>query len=150
MGSRPRAEQEMERLIAEISILEQTAEAVRQRLNLVESNRIEYQSTYEAINALKKEKPGVEALIPIGSGSYVRGRIMDVEKILVNIGSNVYVEKELDEALKIIEGRIDRASKLKDTLQQQLISVLQRLEENRRRLAELARTVEAGRAAGGS
>jgi len=147
MDSRTKMEKEIEQLIAEISILEQTAESIRQRLTITEATYNEYRQTYDTLNSLKNEKPNVEALVAIGSGSYIKCIIVDVENVLLNIGSNVYVEKKVDDAMKIVEERANNILKLRDSLQQQLVNVATRLEEARRRLAELSRSMEGGRAA---
>lgn len=147
MDSRTKMEKEIEQLIAEISILEQTVESIRQRLTITEATYNEYRQTYDTLNSLKNEKPNVEALVAIGSGSYIKCIIVDVENVLLNIGSNVYVEKKVDDAMKIVEERANNILKLRDSLQQQLVNVATRLEEARRRLAELSRSMEGGRAA---
>ncbi|MCS7112777.1 MAG: prefoldin subunit alpha [Nitrososphaerota archaeon] len=147
MDNRTKMEKEIEQLIAEISILEQTAENIRQRLTIAEATYNEHRQTYDTLNSLRSEKPNTEALIAIGSGSYIKCVIVDVESVLLNMGSNVYVEKKVDDAMKIIEERANSILKLRDSLQQQLVNVATRLEEARRRLAELGRSMEGGRTA---
>lgn len=147
MDSRSRIEKELEQLVAEISILEQTAESIRQRLSLAEASYSEHRQTCDTLNALKNEKPNVEALVSIGSGSYIKCTIIDVENVLLNMGGNVYVEKKVDDAIKIIEERANNILKFRDNLQQQLVNVIAKLEEARRRLAELSRSMEGGRTA---
>ncbi|MEM2739256.1 MAG: prefoldin subunit alpha [Candidatus Bathyarchaeia archaeon] len=147
MDSRTKMEREIEQLIAEISILEQTAENIRQRLTIAEATYNEHRQTYDTLNSLRNEKPNIEALVTVGSGSYIKCVIVDVENILLNMGSNVYVEKKVDDAMKVIEERANNILKLRDSLQQQLVNVATRLEEARRRLAELSRSMEGGRTA---
>jgi prefoldin alpha subunit len=147
MDSRSKVEKEIEQLIAEISILEQTAENIRQRLTIAEATYNEHRQTYDTLSALKNEKPNVEALVAIGSGSYIKCVITDVENVLLNMGGNVYVEKKVDDAMKILEGRANDILKLRDSLQQQLVNIVTKLEEARRRLTELTRSMEGGRTA---
>jgi len=147
MDSRSRIEREIEQLIAEISILEQTAESIRQRLTIAEATYNEHRQTCDTLNALRNEKPNVEALVAIGSGSYIKCVIVDVENVLLSMGGNVYVEKKVDDAIKIVEGRANNILKLRDSLQQQLVNIVTKLEEARRRLTELTRSMEGGRTA---
>jgi prefoldin alpha subunit len=147
MDSRSRIEREIEQLIAEISILEQTAENIRQRLTIAEATYNEHRQTCDTLNALRNEKPNVEALVAIGSGSYIKCVIVDVENVLLSMGGNVYVEKKVDDAIKIVEGRANDILKLRDSLQQQLVNIVTKLEEARRRLTELTKSMEGGRTA---
>jgi prefoldin subunit 5 len=72
---------------------------------------------------------------------------VDVENVLLSMGGNVYVEKKVDDAIKIVEGRANDILKLRDSLQQQLVNIVTKLEEARRRLTELTKSMEGGRTA---
>ena len=48
----------------------------------------------------------VESLFPIGIGVYVKGLIPRIDRLLVNVGGGVTIEKSREDALNYIESRI--------------------------------------------
>lgn len=48
----------------------------------------------------------VESLVPVGIGVYMRALIPPVEKLLVNVGAGVTIEKSKQDAINYVESRI--------------------------------------------
>jgi prefoldin alpha subunit len=62
-------------------------------------------------------------LIPLGIGIYVKSAIYPIEKVLVNVGGGVVIEKKKDDAVNFIEQRIkefETASKQLSSQKQQI------------------------------
>ena len=72
--------------------------------NLVNILR-EAASAIESIKSLNKESDS-ETLVPIGMGTYVPTKISSNNKIILNIGAGVAVEKDFDSAINYLEARI--------------------------------------------
>jgi len=126
-----KSEEELRRLSVELRFLEQTAEAIQSRINMV--NAVITDLTYAsiALEGLEKEKENSELLVPIGSNSYIKAKLENPDKIIVGMGAGVSVEKTLQEAKEIVKNRQENLEKTRVSLQQQLAQVAERISEGR-------------------
>jgi len=93
-----------------------------------------------AVDALDKAEVGQEMLVPIGSGSFVHGKLASKEKVVLNVGAGVSIEKTASEAKGILLIRkaevLDGSKKLNDVLakidqeMQRIQAVMQQFEES--------------------
>lgn len=92
---------------------------LEKQLSDVENKRAELEYLKESLSQIKGQK-GKEILFPLGSGILMRGKIVDDEKLIMNIGSNVFMEKSISEARKIIDSQISELLKLKVMIENEL------------------------------
>jgi len=97
----------------------QQAEIFTQQLSLLEEGRMEAHAAIEALQEAK-ESPEGTVLLQIGGGASVRARILDPDHVLMNIGSDVIVEKSNAGAVDYLKDRITEmeasARKVAETL----------------------------------
>jgi len=119
-------------------ILEQTAEALQARINMVNAVITDLTYANMTLEGLEKQKENTELLIPIGGNSFIRARLENPDRITVGIGAGVSVEKNIQEAKEIIRKRLEDLEKSRTSLQQQLSQVIDKINEDRERFEELA------------
>jgi len=137
-------EEELRRLTVEIRILEQTAEALQARINMVNAVITDLNYANMTLEGLEKEKENAELLVPIGGNSYIKVRLETPDKVTVGIGAGVSVEKTLQEAKEIIKKRLEDLEKSRASLQQQFSQVIDRINADRERFEELAAELRKG------
>lgn len=138
-----KVEDELRRLIVEIRFLEQTAEALSSRINMVNAAIADLTYAMMTMEGLEKQKGSMEILVPIGGNSYINAKIESVDKVTIGIGAGVSVEKSLQEAKEIINRRLEELEKSKDSLQQQLSQVAEKINKDKERFEELAAKITA-------
>ncbi|MEM0313105.1 MAG: prefoldin subunit alpha [Candidatus Bathyarchaeia archaeon] len=138
-----KVEDELRRLSVEIRFLEQTAEALSSRINMVNAAIADLTYAMMTMEGLEKQKGSMEILVPIGGNSYINAKIESVDKVTIGIGAGVSVEKSLQEAKEMINRRLEELEKSKDSLQQQLSQVAEKINEDRERFEELAAKITA-------
>lgn len=138
MKQMSRNEETLRRLLTELRLLEATAEALQNRINLVNAAIAELSFASATIIGLEKEEKGKPLLVPIGGGSFVKAEISTTETMVVGMGAGVSVEKPKDEAKEIIEKRISELEKSRKTLEQQLSQVLERMRLNKQQLNDVS------------
>lgn len=140
------AEQELRRLDVEIRLLEQTADALEARINMI--NAVQTDSGYASttLETLEKEKSNAELLVPIGGNSYVRARLENIDNVIVGIGSGVSVEKTLADAREMIKKRLEEMTTARNSFQTQFTQVAMKIEEDRRKLEEILSQLREGKA----
>jgi len=133
-----KSEEELRRLSVELRFLEQTAEAIQSRINIVNAMMTDLTVANMALEGIEKEKENSELLVPIGGSSYIKARLENPDKVIVGMGAGVSVEKTLQEAKEIIKKRLESVEKTRISLQQQLAQVVERISEDREKFEELA------------
>ena len=145
MAQREKAEEELRRLSMEMRYLEQTADALQQRISMVNAALTDINYANMTLDGIEKEKENSEMLIPIGGSSYVKVKLADTNKIIVGMGSGVSVEKTLPEAKMLLKERLDELEKTMHAAQQQFSQIAERINSGRGRLENLLATAREGK-----
>ncbi|MFA6364193.1 prefoldin subunit alpha [Methanoregula sp.] len=134
-ASQPMDQREFETLQYYLKEYGQQAEVFAGQLELMENGRMEALAAIEALEALVATDDGT-VLLQIGGGASLRAKILEPEKVLLNIGSDVIVEKTNPDAVGYLKDRITEmeASQKKVTealekLQSQMNEIAKRLEQ---------------------
>jgi len=130
---------QMRQSLMDIRLLESSARVLQSRLDIVTAALSE---TLTAISTLEgtKGKPGeTETLVPIGSGSFVKARLADAEKVIIGVGAGVCIEKPIEDSMKDLRLRSSELEKARATVTQQLNQVYGQTEDYRAHLNDLAR-----------
>jgi prefoldin alpha subunit len=134
-------EEEIRKISLEMRLLEQTAEALQSRLNMLNAVTTDLTYATMALESLEKEKENSELLVPIGGTSYIRAKLDNPDKIIVGIGAGVSVEKTRQEARDAIKKRLEDLEKARTATQQQLSKIVQEINVDRERFEALAANV---------
>ncbi|MGQ9641807.1 MAG: prefoldin subunit alpha [Candidatus Bathycorpusculaceae bacterium] len=124
-------EEELRRLSVELRFLEQTAEALQSRINMVNAAITDLTYASMTLDGLEKEKENSELLVPIGGNSYIKAKLENPDKIIVGMGAGISVEKTLQEAKEIIKTRLESLEKTRMSLQQQFAQIAERMSEGK-------------------
>lgn len=140
-----KSEEELRKISVELRLLEQTAETLQSRLNMI--NAVATDLTYASVTleTLDKEKENAELLVPIGGTSYIRARLDNPDKIIVRIGADVSVEKTREEAKDIIKKRLGDLEKTRMSMQQQFVKVADKINEDREKFETLMAALREGK-----
>ncbi len=137
MAQRVKSEEELRRLSVEMRYLEQTADALQQRISMVNAAITDLTYANMTLDGIEKEKENSELLVPIGGSSYVKVKLADTDKIIVGLGSGVSIEKTLAETKVTLKERLDELEKTMNSAQQQFTQVAERINAGRGRLENL-------------
>jgi prefoldin alpha subunit len=86
----------------------------------------------------------VEALMPVGSGVYVKANVPPMKKVIVSLGSGVTVEKNKEDALNFVEARIKEYDVAIRQLEAQRQEVSMRMEQLQQQLNAMLRQAKKG------
>lgn len=141
-------EETFRRLLTELRLLEGTADALQNRVNLVSAATTELAFASATMEGLEKEKKGTPLLVPIGGGSFIKAEVATTETMVVGIGAGVSVETSRDEARQTLEKRMAELETSRNNLQQQLAQVIAKMRTKRQQLDEVSVRLSGRRQAG--
>jgi prefoldin alpha subunit len=140
LSNSPGSEEEIRRLLAAYQQYQAQAEGIMRQINLTQLTAEGLERAMGAVDALDKAEIGQEILVPIGSGSFIYGKLASKEKVVLNVGAGVSIEKtaaEAKEALKMRKTEVlSGAQKLNEVLakidqeMQKIQAIMQQFEES--------------------
>jgi prefoldin alpha subunit len=101
---------ELRQAMAALEAYNKQIENLGRQAQLLQATMDDLLRARETLKALKNAKAGDEVLLPIGGSSFVNVQITADTKVIVGIGSQVSVEKTIDETLEFIKSSGDECS----------------------------------------
>ena len=130
------SEEQAQQLMQQMQMLETYFTDLSQREGTLLSVLREAISAIESIKSLR-EKTNSDTLVPIGMGTYVQTKILSNDKIVLNIGAGIAVEKTYDSTINYLEERIKEIEvALQDTSAKKQ-EALARLEQGKEQMNQL-------------
>ena len=130
------SEEQAQQLMQQMQMLETYFTDLSQREGTLLSVLREAISAIESMKSLH-QKPNSDTLVPIGMGTYVQTKISSNDKIVLNIGAGIAVEKTYDSAINYLEARIKEIEvALQDTSAKKQ-EALARLEQGKEQMNQL-------------
>ena len=99
------SEEQAQQLMQQMQMLETYFSDLSQREGAFMNVLREATAAIESIKSLN-QKLDSETLVPIGMGTYIPTKISSNNKIILNIGAGVAVEKDFDSAINYLEARL--------------------------------------------
>ena len=140
MSSAPGGEEEIRRLLAAYQQYQAQADGIMRQLSLTQLTAEGLERASTAVDALDRAEVGQEIMVPIGSGSFIHATLASKEKVVLNVGAGVHIEKDAAEAqeiLKVRKAEVQEGSrKLNEVLSkidqemQKIQTVMQQFEES--------------------
>ncbi len=84
MAVRSSQEEELRRLSVEMRYLEQTAETLQQRISMINAALTDLTYANLTLEGIEQEKENAEMLVPIGGSSYVKVKLANPDKVIVD------------------------------------------------------------------
>ena len=114
-------QQRFNNLINEINAYSQQSDLIKQQIELIQASIAEVDALSNTLDDIEG-KDSVEAFVPVGAGSFIKGELKSTDEIIVSIGSGYAIKKDADGAREIIAGQKED---LKDSLDKMLANLQQ-------------------------
>ncbi|MBN1683416.1 prefoldin subunit alpha [Candidatus Bathyarchaeota archaeon] len=124
----PSKEEQLNRILYEYQLMESSVQILQQRYQILSSASTDLQISQQTLQDMKNLPHDNPILIPIGGGTFVRGKTGDLNLVVVGIGADISVEMKVEDALKEIANRLDEVLKTKTSVEEQLGQIVQQME----------------------
>ena len=99
------SEEQAQRLIQYLNDLESYYLDLNQKEKMIAHTLQEADKTVQSLKAMS-DKPKSDALLPIGSGVYVPAKVSSDLKVIVSIGADITMERDMNSAINYLEAQI--------------------------------------------
>lgn len=120
-------EGEVQGLLVEAENYKRHMDGLSAQIQMMESVKVELNSSMKALSYIKQEKPGTEILVPLGYNSFIRSELKDTKKVLIGVGGGIATERDIGEAEKILEKRDENLDNTLRRLQENLVEASNKL-----------------------
>ena len=127
--------------LLEFQLVENRLKVLESRRNLILSKIAEIERTIQCLNDVQKSGES-EILLSIGSNVYVPGSLKKSEKILVELGAGVAVEKSVEGARSFLEKKLKILENGIASIENEMVNLSQRLNELGREIRKKVEKVE--------
>lgn len=114
-------QQRLNSLLNDINAYRQQAELIQQQIEMIQASIAEVDSLFTTLEDIEG-KESIEAFVPVGAGSFIKGELKSTDEIIVSIGSGYAVKKDADGAREILTGQKED---LKDSMDKMLANLQQ-------------------------
>ena len=137
-ASKKQDRQGLQEKYLELQVLKQQISNYVEQKQAVDVKINELNASIEALKALPNVKKGEEMWSSLGSGTFVRSDIKDVEKVLVAIGAGVVTRETLPKAIEILESRAKELSDINDEIIRQANTMVERINQLEPEVSDLS------------
>ncbi|MEM4155217.1 MAG: prefoldin subunit alpha [Archaeoglobaceae archaeon] len=132
----------IEEKVAILQQLQKDFELLQRRLVELELVANEYRRAISTLEFLKGSEKEVNALISFGGGIYAYSDIKECKKVLVDVGSGVVVEKDVESALAFVKKRLEEIEKSSAETTNTLRGIALEASKIQQEIAELSKKKE--------
>ncbi len=115
------AEEVQEQYVA-LQILDHQIKQAQKQIMAIEEQVTELESVMSAVAELASQEASSEMFVPLSSGIFVKTTLKETKQVLVNVGANVLVKKEVAQTQELLQAQMNE---LRD-LQQQIAEQVQK------------------------
>ncbi len=126
----PGKEDQLRRILYELQLMENTAQVLQQRMQILTQAQTELRVSQQSLNDLKDVKPDTPILVPVGGAAFVHAKTAPIEKVIVGVGADVSIEMEYPKAVEDINKRLEEVEKTLAAVEEQLGQVLAQMQSH--------------------
>ena len=127
-------------------VLEGRINALIKRRDLLINKILEIETTLSSIKEIEKNKEG-EIFLPLGSSVHIHGTLKKTKKMIVELGADIAVERNVEETKNILEKRKSILNSSLQAIEREMVNLgneLLNLEPEINALLEKAKTPSSG------
>ena len=123
-------DQKTEDRYRQLQMIQQQAEQIAEYVQKLQMQLQEIDNSLEALQELKNTAINTEILAPVANGIFLKASLQDNQKLVVNVGAEVTVEKTIPEVINLLQ---EQKEKITQNISE-AEGVLQELQEHVRRV----------------
>jgi len=101
----PEREKLIQQKYSELYQLDMYIKQIEQQINAISNQLNELDFVTQELESLKDVEENTEVNCMFTPGIFIKTKIVDNKKVLLNVGSGTVVEKSIDDAKKLLEGQ---------------------------------------------
>ena len=114
------SERELQQLVDALPQYENQMRYWESQLEAISNVRADIFQAQDTLNGMMDSKDGMEMLVPVGHNTSIFTNVNDLDRILIGIGSRVYMETSREDSIKRLNKRLEGLEEAGKTYQESL------------------------------
>ena len=114
------SERELQHLVDALPQYENQIRYWESQLEAISNVRADIFQAQDTLNGMMDSKDGMEMLVPVGHNTSIFTNVNDLDRILIGIGSRVYMETTREDSMKRLNKRLEGLEEAGKTYQESL------------------------------
>ena len=114
------SEKELQQLVDALPQYENQIRYWESQLEAISNVRTDIFQAQDTLNGMMDSKDGMELMVPVGHNTSIFTNVNDLDRVLVGIGSRVYLETTREDSLKRLDKRLEGIEEAGKTYQESL------------------------------
>ena len=114
------SEKELQQLVDALPQYENQIRYWESQLEAISNVRADIFQAQDTLNGMIDSKDGMELMVPVGHNTSIFTNVNDLDRVLVGIGSRVYLETTREDSIKRLDKRLEGIEEAGKTYQESL------------------------------
>ena len=114
------SERELQQLVDALPQYENQIRYWESQLEAISNVRTDIFQAQDTLNGMMDSKDGMELMVPVGHNTSIFTNVNDLDRVLVGIGSRVYLETTREDSIKRLDKRLEGIEEAGKTYQENL------------------------------
>ena len=114
------SDRELKQLVDALPQYENQIRYWESQLEAISNVRADIFQAQDTLNGMMDSKDGMEMLVPVGHNTSIFTNVKDLDRILIGIGSRVYMETTREDSIKRLNKRLEGLEEAGKTYQESL------------------------------
>ena len=114
------SERELQQLVDALPQYEDQIRYWESQLEAISNVRADIFQAQDTLNGMMDSKDGMEMLVPVGHNTSIFTNVNDLDRIMIGIGSRVYMETTREDSMKRLNKRLEGLEEAGKTYQESL------------------------------
>jgi len=121
----------------QFQMLQQHIEKINEHLEVLNQRQAELDISQNAVAEIGKTAVGNEILVPLADGIFVKAKLLDNQRLIINVGADTTVEHSVEHVVGLLEQqqqemieRIAEVEEVQAQLQSQVTALYQQISQN--------------------
>ena len=120
---------EISQMIYVVQLLEEQKKAISEQILITENQISGISISKKTMEELQSAENNHEIIIPIGTNAFAKAKIIDPDKVIIPISRDMFIEKNLEESIKIMDQRLEANNKVHAKLVQNYNDISGKIQE---------------------
>jgi len=107
-------QKELQKMYLELQFLDEQMKQIQKQITMLDEQLVELNNTIQAFDDFNKTAVGTKILVSLSPGIFTTAELKDNKELLVNVGGNIVVKKNVAETKDLLKKRFDSIKKYRD------------------------------------
>ncbi|MEM3445741.1 MAG: prefoldin subunit alpha [Thermoplasmata archaeon] len=116
-------DEEVQAYLMQLEEYEKNMNVLASQQEIMRRSLEEHLKVLETLRNFSKLEKETEILIPLGAGVFLPGNSRNLDRVIINIGANIFIEAKMDNAREMVEKRVEGIKEALEKISRQMSAI---------------------------